>query len=58
LRNVGVTLIPTKKTEPVVIGKAEPLGPAGVVWLARRARVAQLGARVEARSKRGPGMVA
>jgi hypothetical protein len=51
-------MIPTKKTEPVVIGKAEPLGPAGVVWLARRARVAQLGARVEARSKRGPGMVA
>jgi hypothetical protein len=46
-------VVPSKKTEPVLSGKAEPPGPAGVVWMVRRARVAQLGTRLKARSEGG-----
>lgn len=49
---------PSNKTEPVLSRKAEPLGPAGVVGSARRARVAQLGTPVRARSEVRPGVVA
>ena len=51
-------LVPSGKTEPVLSGKAEPVGAAGVVWRAQRARVAQLGTRVKARSEGRPGVVA
>jgi hypothetical protein len=42
-----IELVPSNKTEPLSSGKAEPREPAGVVGTARRARVAQLGARVK-----------
>ena len=42
----AIRVVPSKKTEPVLSGKAEPPGPAGVVWRARCARVAQLGTRL------------
>jgi hypothetical protein len=45
----NAVLEPITKTEPVLIGKAEPLGPSGVAQLARRAGRAQLARR----SKRG-----
>jgi hypothetical protein len=38
-------------------GKTEPLGAADLVWGVRRARVAQLGTRVRARSEGWPGAV-
>jgi hypothetical protein len=41
------------KTEPILNVKAEPLEPAGVVGGERRARVAQLGTPVSARSEVG-----
>ena len=56
-RKMG-TVIPSKKTEPVSSGKAEPLGPTAVVCRARRARAAQLVAQVEAWSEGRPGVVA
>ena len=46
-------VIPSKETEPVSSGKAEPLGPAGVRWRAQCVRMAQLGTRVKARSEVG-----
>ena len=52
----GPNLIPSKKTEPVLSGKAEPLGPAEVVWMARRAPMTQLGTRVRAWSGGNVGM--
>src|SRR5437660_11833456 len=42
---------PRNKTEPVVSWKAEPLGPLVVGDGSRRARAAQLGTRVGARSE-------
>jgi hypothetical protein len=51
-------LIPIKKRAPVLSGKAAPVGTTGVVWRARRARVAPLGTRVNARSNGGPDVVA
>ena len=39
-------MIPSKKTEPFSIAKAEPLGPAGVVGSVQRIRSTQLGTRI------------
>src|ERR1017187_2109801 len=51
-------MVPIEKREPVLIAKTGPVEAAGVGWRARRARVAQLGTRVNARSDGGPGVVA
>jgi hypothetical protein len=40
-----VTLEPSEKTAPLLSVKAAPLGPAGVVWSARRAPTSQFSAR-------------
>jgi hypothetical protein len=53
-----IELGPSTKTEPVLSGKAEPVGLARVMGTSRRARVAPLGTRVEARSQGWPGVVA
>jgi hypothetical protein len=50
-------MIPSKKTAPVSSSKAEPVGATGVDWRARRAPVAPLGTRVNARSYGGPRVV-
>ena len=39
------SLIPSKKTEPFSIAKAEPFGPTGVVGGVQRVRSTQLGTR-------------
>jgi hypothetical protein len=49
---------PSEKTEPLLSGKAEPLGPASLVESQRRARIAQLGARLKTRSDGRPEVVA
>ena len=49
---------PSDQTAPIMSGKTAPLGPADVVLAARRARVAQLGTRLKARSEGLPGVVA
>jgi hypothetical protein len=46
-------LVPSGKREPILSVKTAPLVPAGVVGSERRARVAQLGALVSARSEIG-----
>jgi len=50
-------VVPSKKTAPVSSSKAEPVGATGVDWTARRAPVAPLGTRVNARSYGGPRVV-
>jgi integrase len=50
-------MVPSKKTAPVSSSKAEPVGATGVDWTARRAPVAPLGTRVNARSYGGPRVV-
>jgi hypothetical protein len=46
-------VVPTKKTAPVLSVKAELLGPAGVVWSARRAPTSQFSARCFSRGVMG-----
>jgi hypothetical protein len=52
------SMIPSKKTAPVLGGKTAPVGAAGMSWRARRAGVAPLGTRVNARSNGRPDVVA
>jgi len=45
VRGYSFWVVLSKKREPVLIAKAEPLEPEGVVWSAWCARAAQLSAR-------------
>jgi hypothetical protein len=55
---IAARLEPRNKTEPVLSGTTEPLGPLVVGDGSRRAQAAQLDTRVSARSESRPGVVA